>query len=232
MCRPKTKEALLEIVRLLAHRDLRRPNNTCDHSHERNSPNAPASVGGRLRLEIPAGRPERSRSPAFADGSWRTVNLPHDWSIESAPDKDNPSASGGGFFPAGIGWYRKTFTAPSEWKGKRVSVEFDCVYKNATVYLNGHKLGMHPYGYTSFVFDLTPDLDFSAANVLAVRVDNSEQPNSRWYSGSGIYQHVRVVVTNPTHVAHWGVFAPRPKPLERGDGLTAHAGGQRVIRTG
>ena len=85
--------------------------------------------------------------------SWRSVDLPHDWSIESEPDKDNPGGAGGGFFPAGIGWYRKTFTAPAEWKGKRVSVEFDGVYRDATVYLNGHKLGMHPYGYTSFSFD-------------------------------------------------------------------------------
>ena len=81
------------------------------------------------------------RRRSFADASWRTVDLPHDWSIESKPDKDNPSGSGGGFFPGGTGWYRKTFTAPADWKGKRVSVEFDGVYRDATVYLNGHKLG-------------------------------------------------------------------------------------------
>ena len=92
-----------------------------------------------------------------------------------------------------------------------MSVEFDGVYRDATVYLNGHKLGTHPYGYTSFTFDLTPDLNFTGPNVLAVRVDNSAQPNSRWYSGSGIYRHVRVVVTDPTHVAHWGVFVTTPK---------------------
>ena len=91
-----------------------------------------------------------------------------------------------------------------------MSVEFDGVYENATVYLNGHKLGTHPYGYTSFTFDLTPHLNFAATNVLAVRVDNSAQPNSRWYSGSGIYRHVRVVVTGPTHIAHWGVFITTP----------------------
>ena len=169
-----------------------------------------ADDGWRFMLGDPSG----AEVPAFADGSWRTVNLPHDWSIESAPAKDNPSASGGGFFTAGVGWYRKTLTALAEWKGKRISVEFDGVYKNATVYLNGHKLGTHPYGYTSFSFDLTPDLDFSAPNVLAVRVDNSEQPNSRWYSGSGIYQHLRVVVTEPTHVANWGVFVTTPEATE------------------
>ena len=109
----------------------------------------------------------------------------------------------------------QNFSAPPEWRGKRVSVEFDGVYRDATVYLNGRKLGTHPYGYTSFRFDLTPDLDFSGPNVLAVRVDNSAQPNSRWYSGSGIYRHVRVVVTDPVHVAHWGVFVTTATGLER-----------------
>ncbi len=157
------------------------------------------------------GDPSGAEARTFADGAWRIVNLPHDWSIEGVPDKNNPTGSGGGFFPAGIGWYRKTFSAPSEWKGRQVSVEFDGVYRDATVYLNGHKLGTHPYGYTSFRFNLTPDLDFSGRNVLAVRVDNSAQPNSRWYSGSGIYRHVRVVVTDFTHVAHWGVFVTTPE---------------------
>ncbi len=171
------------------------------------------------RLELAAdsnwkfflGDPNGAEARSYADGSWRTVNLPHDWSIEGVPEKNNPTGAGGGFFPAGTGWYRKTFTAPAEWKGKQVSVEFDGVYRDATVYLNGHKLGTHPYGYTSFSFDLTPELDFSATNVLAVRVDNSQQPNSRWYSGSGIYRHVRVVVTDPVHVARWGVFVTTPE---------------------
>ena len=152
------------------------------------------------------GDPSGAEAPSFEDASWRSVDLPHDWSIESKPDKDNPSGSGGGYFPGGIGWYRRTFHARADWKGRRVSVQFDGVYRDATVYLNGHLLGTHPYGYTAFTFDLTPDLNFSGANVLAVRVDNSAQPNSRWYSGSGIYRHVRVVVTDPTHVAQWGVF--------------------------
>ncbi len=149
--------------------------------------------------------------PSFADGSWRTVDLPHDWSIEGRMDKNNPSGSGGGFFANGTGWYRRTWNAPADWKDKRVSVEFDGVYRNATVYLNGQKLGTQPYGYSSFEFDLTAGLRFDRANVLAVRVDNSAQPNSRWYSGSGIYRHVRVVVTEPTHIAHWGVFVTTPE---------------------
>ena len=166
-----------------------------------------ADAGWKFLLGDPSG----AEAPSFADTSWRAVDLPHDWSIESKPDKDNPSGTGGGFFPGGIGWYRKTFHAPADWQGKLVSVEFDGVYRDATVYLNGHKLGTHPYGYTSFTFDLTPELNFSGANVLAVRVDNSAQPNSRWYSGSGIYRHVRLVVTDPTHVAHWGVFVTTPE---------------------
>jgi len=165
------------------------------------------------RLELAAdsnwkfllGDPGGAEARLFDDANWRRVDLPHDWSIEGRIDKNNPTGSQGGYFPAGTGWYRKTFSVPPEWRGKRVSVEFDGVYRDATVYLNGRKLGNQPYGYTSFHFDLTPELDFSAPNVLAVRVDNAAQPNSRWYSGSGIYRHVRVVVTDAVHVAHWGV---------------------------
>ena len=157
------------------------------------------------------GDPAGAEAPAFDDGSWRTVTVPHDWSIEGTVDEKNPTGSGGGFYPAGVGWYRKAFTAPASWKGKRVSVEFDGVSMDATVYLNGHKLGNHPYAYTSFHFDATSPLNFSAKNVLVVRVDNSMQPNSRWYSGSGIYRHVRVVVTEPIHIAPWGVFVSTPE---------------------
>ena len=156
------------------------------------------------------GDPASAESPTFQDSGLRTVDLPHNWSIEGAPSEKNLTGAGGGFFPADVGWYRKTFTAPPDWKGKQVSVEFDGVASNATVYLNGRKLGIHPYAYTSFRFDLTPGLDFSKANVLAVRVDCSQQPSSRWYSGSGIYRHVRIVVTEPIHVAPWGVFVSTP----------------------
>ncbi len=180
------------------------------------------------RLELAAdsnwkfvlGDPGGAETRSFEDASWRRVDLPHDWSIEGRPSKDNPTGSEGGYFPAGTGWYRKTFSAPPEWRGKRVTVEFDGVYRNATVYLNGHKLGNQPYGYTSFNFDVTPDLDFSGLNVLAVRVDNSAQPNSRWYSGSGIYRHVRVVVTDPVHVAHWGVLVSTTRASTEGGSLS------------
>jgi beta-galactosidase len=157
------------------------------------------------------GDPADAESPTFNDQSWRTVTVPHDWSIEGTPAEKNPTGSGGGYYPAGIGWYRKTFTAPASWKGKRVSLEFDGVSMNSTVYLNGHKLGIHPYAYTSFHFDITSQINPSAKNVIAVRVDNSMQPSSRWYSGSGIYRHVRVVVTDPIHVAPWGIFVSTPE---------------------
>ena len=179
--------------------------------------NAAASSSPRLVLSADSGwkfllgDPGGAEAPSFSDTAWRNVDLPHDWSIESRPDKDSPSGSGGGFFPGGIGWYRKIFTAPADWQGKRVSIEFDGVYRNATVYLNGRKLGIQPYGYSGFTFDVTAELHFAGSNVLAVRVDNSAQPNSRWYSGSGIYRHVRVVLTASTHVPHWGVFITTPK---------------------
>lgn len=157
------------------------------------------------------GDPAGAESATFDDHSWRTVTVPHDWSIEGPPNEKNPTGAGGGYFPAGIGWYRKTFTAPASWTGKRVSLEFDGIASNATVYLNGQKIGSHPYAYTSFRFDITSRLNLSDRNVLAVRADNSEQPASRWYSGSGIYRHVRVVVTEPVHVAPWGVFVSTPE---------------------
>jgi beta-galactosidase len=154
--------------------------------------------------------PFGAESPAFDAQSWRTLSLPHDWSIEGAPAEKNTTGAGGGYYPSGVGWYRKEFTPPSNWKGKRVSLEFDGVSGETTVYLNGHELGIHPYAYTSFRFDITSQLNLSAKNVVALRVDNSMQPNSRWYSGSGIYRHVRVVVTDPIHVAPWGVFVSTP----------------------
>jgi beta-galactosidase len=189
---------------------------------------AAASDSPRLELSADSGwrfllgDPNGAEAPSFQDQAWRTVQLPHDWSIEGRPEKTNPSGAGGGFFPNGTGWYRKTFSAPADWKGKRVSVEFDGVYRDATVYLNGHKLGTQPYGYTSFQLDLTPQLSFTSSNVLAVRVDNSAQPNSRWYSGSGIYRHVRVIVTNPSHVAHWGVFVTTPDVTDTAGKVQVH----------
>ena len=157
------------------------------------------------------GDPKDAATTDFADADWRPVTLPHDWSIEGKMDPKAPMGGQGGFLPAGIGWYRYHWQAPADWKGKRVRVEFEGVYMNAEVYLNGQKLASHPYGFTSFFVDLTPALKAGAGNVLAVRVDNSAQKNARWYTGSGIYRHVWLDVTNPVQVAPWGVFVSVPE---------------------
>ena len=150
-------------------------------------------------------------APSFNDAAWRLLNLPHDWSIEGEFGKDHPAGTGGGALPGGIGWYRKTFTLPSSAKNKEVYIEFDGVYRNAEVFVNGHSLGVRPYGYSSFVHDLTPFVKFgNAANVIAVRVDNLRQPNSRWYSGSGIYRKVWLTVVNKSHIHHSGTFITTP----------------------
>lgn len=115
----------------------------------------------------------------FDDSSWRVLNLPHDWSIEGDFDAANPSGASGGALPGGIGWYRKSFLTTSEMKGKKIFIDFDGVYMNSEVYLNGVLLGKRPNGYISFRYDLTPYLKLDSTNVLAVKVDNSKQPNSR-----------------------------------------------------
>ena len=151
-----------------------------------------------------------ARSKDFNDTKWRSLDLPHDWSIEGKIDPKNPTGGSGGYLPAGVGWYRKTFKAPNEWKRKKVCIYFEGVYMNSEVFINGRSLGVYPYGYSSFSYDLSPYLDFNRENVIAVRVDNSQQLNSRWYSGSGIYRHVWMMVTDAVHIAHWGVSVTTP----------------------
>ncbi len=154
--------------------------------------------------------PPGAQDPAFADASWRTLDLPHDWSIEGEFSAQNPAGVAGGALPGGVGWYRKTFTVPAADSGKVVFVEFDGVYRNSEAWINGHSLGKRPYGYSSFRYELTPHLRYRARNLIAVRVDNSQQPNSRWYSGSGIYRHMRLVTSDPMHVAQWGTYITTP----------------------
>jgi beta-galactosidase len=145
----------------------------------------------------------------FDDSDWRELNLPHDWSIEGECSKDAPTGGSGGYLPTGVGWYRRHFRVPGTGESKEVWVEFDGVYMSSDVWINGHHLGNHPYGYTSFFYDLTPYLK-AGENVIAVRVDNSRQPNSRWYSGSGIYRHVWLDVIEPLHISHWGITVTTP----------------------
>ena len=147
---------------------------------------------------------------AYNDKPWRTLNLPHDWSIEGSYDRENPSARGGGYLPSGIGWYRKTFEINKADAKKLSAIEFDGVMANSDVWINGKHLGNRPYGYASFSYDLSPYLNFDKPNVIAVRADNSIQPASRYYTGAGIYRHVRLVTVNPTHFKHWGTFITTP----------------------
>ncbi|MDR0977297.1 MAG: DUF4982 domain-containing protein [Prevotellaceae bacterium] len=141
----------------------------------------------------------------YQDRDWRRLDVPHDWSIEGDNQQKAPAGGNGGYFTTGVAWYRKTFDVP-EWNASRmVRIEFDGVYENAEVWLNEYYLGKRPYGYSGFAYDLTPYIK-AQGNTLAVRVDNSRQPNSRWYTGSGIYRHVRLVLTQPLQLAQWGVF--------------------------
>jgi beta-galactosidase len=146
----------------------------------------------------------------FDDAGWRKLNVPHDWSIELPFDSTSPTNNGGGALRGGLGWYRKTFTVPATDKGKIIYIDFDGVYRNSEVFINGHSLGMRPNGYISFRYELGQFLNYGGKNVIAVKVDNSQQPNSRWYSGSGIYRNVWLVKTGTTHIEHWGTSITTP----------------------
>ena len=150
-----------------------------------------------------------AQSTTFSDSGWRSVDLPHDWSIELAFNSSSPSGSGGGFLDGGVGWYRKSFAVDQASSGQRILIEFDGVYMNSEVWINGTSLGTRPYGYTSFEYDLTPYVTFGGNNVVAVRVNNN-QPNSRFYSGSGIYRNVWLTTVNPVHVPYNGAFVSTP----------------------
>jgi len=148
---------------------------------------------------------------SFNDSSWRAVNVPHDWSIEGPFDQNAPTAGQGGYLPAGIGWYRKHFMLPTSQMGKRIFVEFDGVMANADIYINGTRLGTHANGYMSFRYEITTQAVFGGSgNVIAVRANNNTQPASRWYAGAGIYRHVRLIATDPMHVAQWATFVTTP----------------------
>jgi len=152
-----------------------------------------------------------AKQTAFNDANWRVLNLPHDWSIEGKFSKDNPATPEGGALPGGIGWYRKTFIEPASTKNKLVYIDFDGVYQKSTVWINGHELGFRPNGYISFRYELTPYLHFGGKNTIVVKVDNSVQPNSRWYSGSGIYRNVWLETTSKAAVDHWGTYVTTPQ---------------------
>ncbi len=148
----------------------------------------------------------------FNANDWRALDLPHDWSIEGAFSKEHPTKPQQGALPAGKGWYRKAFALPENAKNKSIAVEFDGVFCNSEVWINGHYLGKRPFGYISFSYDLTKYLNFgNQKNYIAVKVDNDAQPSSRWYTGSGIYRNVRLVTKNKLHVGHWGTVVTTPE---------------------
>ncbi|MDO5968714.1 glycoside hydrolase family 2 TIM barrel-domain containing protein [Flavivirga aquimarina] len=142
----------------------------------------------------------------FNDASWKTLNLPHDWSIEGAYNENNPMGGQCGYLPAGYGWYRKTITVPQDWKGKHIEIAFDGVFMNSTVWANGQELGTRPYGWVSFAYDISDIAQKSETITFAVRVDNNKQPSARWYTGSGIYAHTWIDIKNNTHIDRDGIF--------------------------
>ncbi|HEY4325012.1 MAG TPA: glycoside hydrolase family 2 TIM barrel-domain containing protein [Mucilaginibacter sp.] len=164
--------------------------------------------------------------PGYNDTKWRKLDLPHDWSIEDLPNQIPDSISGpfskatissrdGGFTVGGTAWYRKHFMLPANATGKQVYIQFDGVYMNADVWINGHHLGSHPYGYTSFYYELSGYLLAGKDNLIAICARN-EGRNSRWYSGSGIYRHVWLTTVNPTHIDTWGTYITTPSVSVKG----------------
>lgn len=189
---------------------------------------APSASAQRQRLSLdPGWRFQRgdvpgAQTPAFDDRAWRRLDLPHDWSIESTPREDAPGGGRVGYFETGIGWYRKTFALPALARGQRLLLEIDGCHMACEVWVNGTSVGRRPNGYVSYAYEITPHVT-TALNVIAVRVDNSRQPNSRWYTGSGLYRHVWLTVTDHVRVAHWGTYVTTPR--------VDSAGAEVLVRT-
>jgi beta-galactosidase len=172
------------------------------------------------------GNPLGAENPAFDDSKWRSLDLPHDWSIEDLPDQKEDSVigpfskksvgkMGTGNTVGGTAWYRKNFTINKADKDKKAYIQFDGVYMNSDIWINGRHVGNHPYGYTSFWYDITPFLNATGqSNTIAVRVKN-EGFNARWYSGSGIYRHTWLTLVNPVHITPWGVYITTPAVSEK-----------------
>jgi len=187
----------------------------------------PPSLPNRVRTIVPLdtgwlfnyGDATGANAAAFADTGWRTVNVPHDWSIEGPMPPANPfsmaaaTTGRGAYAPSGISWYRKHFTLPQTLSGDNVYIEFDGVMENATIYVNGTELGQHPYGYASFRYDMTSGVKFGTTdNVISVKTDTSVQPAERYYTGGGIYRRARILVTNPVHVDQYATYVTTPAP--------------------
>ena len=159
-----------------------------------------------------------AEDPGFNDSSWEQVNLPHDYSIEQEYSTSGEAESG--YLPGGTGWYRKNFTVDSSAEGKRIRIDFGGVYMNSTIWVNGHEVGSHPYGYTPFSFDITDYVNYGGDNVITVKV-NHQTPSSRWYSGSGIYRSVDLTITDPVHVDLYGTKIETPNLEEEAGGTVS-----------
>ncbi|WP_338687844.1 glycoside hydrolase family 2 TIM barrel-domain containing protein [Haloferula helveola] len=157
------------------------------------------------------GDPEGAQATDYDASAWRELDLPHDWSVEANFDADAAAGAPGGYLPSGVGWYRKAFLVPDNIAGRRVFIEFDGIYMNGEVWINGHHLGKRPYGYIGVGYDLTPHLKVGGRNVITVKVDDLKQPSARWYGGTGIYRHVWLTITQPVRVAHHGTYVRTPQ---------------------
>lgn len=142
---------------------------------------------------------------SYDDSAWRVLNLPHDWAIEGNFYVKNPSGAVGGALPGGVGWYRKRLMLTDNNEHSRYVLHFDGAFMNTSVYVNGKLVGIRPYGFIGFGFDITPFLNKKGENVVAVRIDNAQQPNCRWYTGCGIYRHVYLLRSDEVRLAQWGV---------------------------
>ncbi|MDN5216895.1 glycoside hydrolase family 2 TIM barrel-domain containing protein [Fulvivirgaceae bacterium BMA12] len=183
---------------------------SCHHSRQSGVKNTPRKIYDfDLGWKFSLGDFPQATGLDFDDSRWRSVNVPHDWSIEGKYDSLNHSGIAGAFLPVGTGWYRKRFEWQKEWENKKIFIEFDGVYCNATVWINGIALGARPNGYISFSYDLTPYLQ-KGENVVSVKVDHSKSPSGRWYTGSGIYRHVRLLATERVYVPKEGLFITTP----------------------
>ena len=156
---------------------------------------------------------DNGQAIGFNDGQWRTLSLPHDWSIEGPFSEQWASATA--YLPGGIGWYRKTFLLPQNMQGKHVFIYFDGVYKSSEVWINGHFLGKRPNGFIAFEYELTPYLNKSGKNLLAIKVDHTEFADSRWYTGSGINRNVYLIATAPVHIKQWGIAFTTPRVSQK-----------------
>ena len=188
--------------------------NSCSQYHKIDSPRETVLFDFDWRFNL--GKVNGGQEYGLDDSNWRLIDLPHDWSIEDLPGRKSPfdsMAIGGidyGYLTGGTAWYRKKFILPDSLKGRKVSVFFEGVYMNSDTWINGNHLGNHPYGYTSFEYDISKHLNFGKENILAIEVKN-EGKTSRWYPGSGIYRHVWLKITDSIHITNWGTFVTTPE---------------------